>query len=252
MNSRDKDGNIVSKGVFMHIAQKYHEKYESTSTDPSSGHVASENVEGSSSSSSSCCHDLKSMKVAVGSTNPVKIAAAKEGMEKAITGTLIECEGFSSPSGVPDQPVGDEETRLGATNRAIHAYEAYKCAHEGASPEYSVGLEGGIARTQYGMECFAYMVIYNGDKFGAARTCTFQLPDAIADLVDGGMELGDADDRVFSTVNSKQGQGTVGQLTKGVISRTAYYVDAIVLAYVPFNWPQFYPKKEDADCASFE
>ena len=243
MYSRDKDGNVVSKGVFMHVAQKYHEKYESSSSSTCKDDVQEE---------VKICSNSKVTNVAVGSTNPVKVAAAKEGLEKAMANGVVVCEGFSSPSGVPDQPVGDEETRLGATNRAIHSYEAFKRAHDGTAPDYSIGLEGGIARSQYGMECFAYMVIYNGEKFGAARTCTFQLPDAIADLVDRGMELGDADDKVFSTVNSKQGQGTVGQLTKGIISRTAYYVDAVVLAYVPFNWPQFYPNKEDADCASLE
>jgi len=34
----------------------------------------------------------------------------------------------------------------------------------------------------------------------------------------------------------------VGALTNGLISRTDYYVPAIVLAYVPFNFPSLYPQ----------
>ena len=48
------------------------------------------------------------------------------------------------------------------------------------------------------------------------------------------MELGDADDAVFSDVNSKQKGGTVGKVTHGAIDRTAYYVHTLMLALVPF------------------
>jgi inosine/xanthosine triphosphatase len=54
------------------------------------------------------------------------------------------------------------------------------------------------------------------------------------------MELGDADDAVFKTVNSKQGQGTIGALTHGIISRRDYYVPAIIMAHIPFNFPTLY------------
>ena len=165
---------------------------------------------------------------------------------------VVHAEGYNSPSGVSDQPVGDEETSRGATNRAIHAYKAYQETHEGRSPAFSVGLEGGIDRKSRGMECFAYMVIFDGNTFGSAKTATFTLPEAIATLVDGGMELGEADDQVFRTINSKQGQGTVGQLTKGAISRTSYYVDAVCLAFIPFLWPELYATTGIASCTDEE
>jgi len=40
--------------------------------------------------------------------------------------------------------------------------------------------------------------------------------------------------------NSKQKSGAVGHLTKGVIDRTAYYVPAVVLAYIPWENPELY------------
>ena len=55
------------------------------------------------------------------------------------------------------------------------------------------------------------------------------------------MELGVADDTVFKRINSKQGTGTVGHLTQGVMNRSDYYCHAIVLALIPFNWPELFP-----------
>lgn len=66
------------------------------------------------------------------------------------------------------------------------------------------------------------------------------LPKCISELVLGGMELGDADDTVFRTINSKQNQGTIGQLTRGRITRTDYYEPVVILAFVPFFWPELY------------
>ena len=54
------------------------------------------------------------------------------------------------------------------------------------------------------------------------------------------MELGDADDQVFGTHNSKQKGGAVGLLTHQLIDRTAYYREAIILALIPFVQPEFY------------
>merc|ERR1712141_374768 len=102
--------------------------------------------------------------------------------------------------------------------RARLAWDAYNKQH-GVCPDYSVGGEGGILRTDNKMECFACLVIYNGSHFGMAKAASFPLPEAIRKQVLNGMELGHANDAVFSTINSKQAGGVVGSLTKGVPSR---------------------------------
>ena len=179
--------------------------------------------------------------IAVGSKNPVKLRSGKLGMESVLS-TEVHVEGFPAESGVPDQPVGDDETRRGAINRAKASWRMYCDAHGGAEPDFSIGMEGGINSKDKGdtMTCFAYIVIYDGTKFGKAKTATFDLPEAMARLVRGGMELGDADDQVMGRVNSKQGEGTVGALTRGLISRTDYYIPAVQLAYPVFNFPELY------------
>ncbi|MDD5645622.1 MAG: DUF84 family protein, partial [Candidatus Bipolaricaulis sp.] len=67
------------------------------------------------------------------------------------------------------------------------------------------------------------------------------LPDAVAQLVRQGMELGAADDRVFGRMGSKLDQGAVGLLTGGIIDRTALYEHAVILALIPFRNDALYP-----------
>ena len=184
---------------------------------------------------------LEMMRLAVGSTNPVKVNSAKSGIAHALGKEQdIECEGFPVESTVPDQPFGLTQTKQGAKDRAVNAWSAYIAKH-GSAPHYSVGMEGGIIEDKDKvMHCIACISLYNGVVFGNANTASFPLPTAISKLVHEGLELGDADDKVFNTVNSKQGDGTVGKLTRGVINRTVYYEHAVVLAFARFNFPQLY------------
>ena len=45
-----------------------------------------------------------------------------------------------------------------------------------------------------------------------------------------GMELGDAFDKFFNSINSKQGIGATGFLTDGLIDREQYYLQAAIIA----------------------
>ena len=56
------------------------------------------------------------VRVAVGSTNPVKVGAARRVVTRLAA--VVEVTGVAVPSGVPDQPWGDEETIRGARTRA--------------------------------------------------------------------------------------------------------------------------------------
>lgn len=167
------------------------------------------------------------MKVVVASKNPVKIAAVKLGFEKMFPAESFVFEGISVSSGVPDQPMSDEETLKGATNRA-------KNIQEETDADYYVGIEGGLEKLGDGMEGFAWVVILSKGKVGRAKTATYMLPLEVSKLVETGMELGHADDVVFKKTNSKQASGATGLLTNDVITRTLYYEQAVILALVPF------------------
>ncbi len=84
-------------------------------------------------------------------------------------------------------------------------------------------------------QCFAWMAVLSGERMSSSRTASFVLPLAISDLMQNeGLELGDADDKVFGRSNSKQQNGSVGLLSGGLITRATYYQHCLVLALVPF------------------
>jgi inosine/xanthosine triphosphatase len=167
-------------------------------------------------------------KVAVASKNPVKLNAVRTGFGIMFPDEEFSYHTINVKSGVPDQPIGSDETYQGAYNRAMSAMEGM----EGC--DYYVGVEGGIENSSE-MSAFAWIVVLSEDKIGKAKTATFYLPNSIADLVRGGMELGKADDIIFNKTNSKQSVGSVGILTGNAIDRGAYYAHAVALALIPYK-----------------
>jgi inosine/xanthosine triphosphatase len=174
------------------------------------------------------------MKVIVASANPVKINATEIAFKKMFPKDPIEVIGIESESGVPDQPMGEEETRQGAENRVAFIQEKIKDA------EYWVGIEGGNEVTRFGMKAYGVIVTKNAHNTGYGKTLEFYLPQKIADLVAGGMETGDADDIVFKRKNSKQKNGSIGLLTNDNITRTSFISDAVIASLIPFVNPNLY------------
>ncbi len=172
--------------------------------------------------------------IVVGSRNPVKLKSTEDAFLAAFEDQFI-IQGLEVNSQVSDQPRGDVETYTGAYNRASSAKNAFPEA------DYWVGIEGGVDEVGEQMVAFAWIVILNGSQvIGKAKTGTFFLPTSIKSLVDKGMELGEADDRVFQQNNSKQNGGSVGLLTHGIINRKSYYEQAVLLALIPFLNKELY------------
>jgi len=175
--------------------------------------------------------------VIVASKNPVKINATIEGFSKMFANQDFTFRGVEVASGVSDQPMSDKETLTGAKNRALNAQKTI------VEADFWVGIEGGIEETDDGMMAFAWVVVITTDQEGKSRTSTFHLPPKVTELIHKGTELGLANDQVFGKKNSKQKGGAVGSLTEGVLSRTAYYVQPVVLALVPFLKSELYGRK---------
>lgn len=176
----------------------------------------------------------------VGSTNPVKMKCFELGLQQMFPDLAYTVEGVKAESGVPDQPMGHEETIRGARNRALRAREL--------KPEADLfaGVEGGIITDEHNrLVAVAWVVII--DKNGRdsqASTGTFLLPPQLAADVKAGLEMGLAAEKLHGTTNVKQGLGTVGILTQGVMDRTAYYVHAVILALIPFKNPTLYTHED--------
>lgn len=174
-------------------------------------------------------------RVIVASINPVKIAAARQGFEQMFPAEQFEVLPFENRAVISSQPITDNETLEGALTRAKNIR---KLAPEA---DYWVGIEGGCEDKPGGMSAFAWVVVLSQERCGCGRSGEFFLPEKVAELVRQGAELGEADDRVFSRKNSKQGNGAIGLLTDDAIDREALYVPAVIFALIPFKNPQLYP-----------
>ena len=175
-------------------------------------------------------------KICIASTNPVKARATQQGFERLFSGEKFTVIPVATTLNLPTQPATDEETLNCATQRAQNARELAPEA------DYWVGIEGGIADWTIGMGAFAWVVILDGSgRIGRGRTGEFFLPERVAALVRQGMELGEADDRVFSRNNSKHSNGAIGLLTSDAIDRAGLYIPAVIFALIPFKNPDLYP-----------
>lgn len=174
------------------------------------------------------------MKVVVASTNPVKINAVQAAFTACQPAATVTTLGIKADSGVRDQPASDEETRRGARNRVTDARRREPAA------DFWVGLEGGIEIIDDALQAFAWIVVSDdAGRLGMARSATLPLPPSIRKLIESGMELGDANDQVFASVNSKQQGGAFGLLTDGRHTRESIYSQTVTLALIPVLHPLF-------------
>jgi inosine/xanthosine triphosphatase len=164
--------------------------------------------------------------IAVGSTNPVKIAAARAVL--APLAPLAVIEGTAIASSVRDQPWGDAETILGARTRAT-------LARERLGADLGVGIEGGVVEMADGLRTCAWAVVVSRDgRTGTGGSLAIPLPPRVARMLRDGMELGHAMDSLTSSSNTKQNAGAVGILTAGLIDRQRAYEALVTYALAPF------------------
>ena len=171
--------------------------------------------------------------IAVGSTNPVKIAAAR-----AVLGALAPSatiDGIAVASTVPDQPVGDDETIRGAIARARAALAA-------TGADLGVGSEGGVVEdADGGMRTCAWAAIVDArGHTGVGGSLAMALPPRVAEMIRAGIELGHAMDALVGAHDTKRGAGAVGILTAGLVDRQRAYEVLVTYAVARFVTPELY------------
>jgi inosine/xanthosine triphosphatase len=178
--------------------------------------------------------------VAVGSTNPVKVAAARVVLARVAPGA--EVRGVAVPSGVPDQPWGDEETIRGAAERARAALRALAgdALPDGAA--LGVGFEGGVvAQPDGGVRSCAWAAVAAPDgTLGVGGSLAMPLPPPVARLLREGVELGHAVDRLTGATNTKHAGGAVAALTRGLVDRQRAYEVILAYALARFLTPELW------------
>jgi inosine/xanthosine triphosphatase len=168
------------------------------------------------------------MKIAVGSQNPVKIDAVREAFEAAFPHEAIEAAGYAVKSGISDQPMSDEETIQGATNRAQRALQV-------GEADYGVGLEGGIQKIgERWFDCGWVVVVDRAGRTGIASSLRAETPGRMMELIHQGIELGEVVDRISGETNTKQAGGHFGFMTNGIVGRKEGYWQGVVMALARF------------------
>lgn len=159
----------------------------------------------------------------------MKIEAVRLALEPYFDPEVI---GVQASSDVNPQPLGNDAFK-GARNRAIHALGLTNC-------DLAVGVEGGIIDLDGRRYAFAAVSIVDAEgRESSATTGLFPLPLEALKLVDEGLELGEAMDRITGISDVKHGPGAVGILTKGLIDRTSLYRHGTTLALIPHLNHQF-------------
>lgn len=166
-------------------------------------------------------------RVAVGSTNRVKIEAARAVLARA--GLVVAVEGVAVASDVSDQPMGDAETIRGARTRADRARVALDA-------DLGVGIEGGVVELPDGSmrTCAWAVVVDRAGRTGSGGSLAMPLPPAVAAMIREGLELGHAMDRLTGGRDTKYGAGASGILTAGLVDRQRAYESLVTYALAPW------------------
>jgi len=176
------------------------------------------------------------MKIVGCSTNPEKNNAVTKAFEKVYPDHGYTFVPLSTDSGVGDQPMNEDDTKKGALGRIQHAKQLDPNA------DLYIGLEGGVADHHGELFNHGWVVIETKEgKRGFGRPVTFALPPEVARLIkEEGLEQSDATNKVLSILNTKHGSGTIGPMTRDLITYTDWYIDAVICALIPFINSELY------------
>ncbi|PIT89033.1 MAG: inosine/xanthosine triphosphatase [Candidatus Levybacteria bacterium CG10_big_fil_rev_8_21_14_0_10_36_7] len=171
--------------------------------------------------------------VAVGSKNKTKTKPVKEVFSKHFKNLKVVA--VEVDSGVNDQPMSDDETFLGAKNRAQAALKKVKDA------DFGVGIEGGIHEYSYGhFERSMVVIMDRKGNFGVGATGGLLLPPVIIKQLKEGKNLEEAVDFLFGTKKIGEGIGMFGLMTKGVVTRSSGTTHGVAFALSRFLHEKLY------------
>ncbi len=163
--------------------------------------------------------------VVCATTNPAKIRAILHAFTAIFGEGSCHIDAVSVESGVPEQPLGSEETRAGARNRVSNARLARPEA------DFWVAIEAGIDEGS----TFSWVVIENRQCKGEARSATLPLPQVILQKVLAGEALGPVMSHYSGIDEIGRKEGAIGIFTAGKLTRESVYHQAVILALSPFH-----------------
>ena len=151
------------------------------------------------------------MNFIIGSANSAKIRATENVVSHYYPKAKISSAAVGS--GVSNQPFGDDETRLGAINRAFKASSLNNDA-------IGIGLEGGVRTLDERLFIcnWGALILPDGTRFTAAGA-QIHLPEVIARKIRTGNELGPVIEEYYGAKGQRHKEGAMGLLTNGTVNR---------------------------------
>jgi inosine/xanthosine triphosphatase len=166
------------------------------------------------------------MIVTVGSQNPVKIQATLNVLKKVYKD--LEVHSAEVDSGVPDQPIGLDQTIEGAVNRAKKSY-SQNC-------DLSVGIESGLLETPHtitGYVDLQWCAIFDGKKVTLGVSAGFEYPPRVVEEVLKGIEVGNIMDELTGIDHLGKKMGAVSYLSHGMLDRVGNTEQCVLMAMIP-------------------
>lgn len=169
---------------------------------------------------------LRPLKVAVGSTNKVKIDAVRNIFTQAFG--LVEVVSVEPPEDLDRQPT-EEKVAEGAIRRA-------KMAIESARADFGVGVEAGLFRNDI-LDKYLdiqYCAIVDGSgKITVGHGPGFEYPPEVIKAVLDGKTVGDTMSKLTGIEKIGHKMGSIGYLSDGMIDRTSLTELSVLMALIP-------------------
>jgi len=169
---------------------------------------------------------LRPIKVAVGSTNKVKLDAVRNIFTQAFG--LIEVVAVEPEHSVENQP-REERTIQGSIQRAKNALEKTKA-------DFGVGVEAGLFYNRLlnkHLDIQYCAVVDSSGKMTVGHGPGFEYPPEVVRAVLDGGTVGDKMSEITEIEEIGHKMGSIGYLSDGMIDRTSLTEIAVLMALIP-------------------
>lgn len=171
------------------------------------------------------------LRVHVGSNNPIKAQAVKNVFERALGPAEVRL--ISVESGVPLEPLGNDIAR-GACERAKKAL---------LDADFGVGIEAGLIwhkelKLYFDVQFCA--IVSRDGKLTVGHGSGFVYPPKVIERVLAGRPVGDVMSELTGIEKLGHKIGSIGYLSKGLLTREQLTEQAVLMALIPRLHPELY------------
>ncbi len=186
---------------------------------------------------------LRPIKVAVGSTNKVKVDAVRNVFTQAFG--LVEIKSVEPEQEVPRQPL-ETKTIEGAIQRARSALVK-------GGADFAVGIEAGLFYNQVlkkFLDIQYCAIVDSGGRMTVGHGPGFEYPpEVVANVLKGGT-VGDTMSEITGIESIGHKMGSVGYLSDGMIDRTSLTEIAVLMALIPRIRKELYEIPDQDACSA--